>query len=39
MLKLSAPPGGLILLAMECFVMWGYWPYFAPFFKPNAKHV
>jgi len=39
MLKLSAPPGGLILLALEAFVMWGYWPYFAPFFQPTAKHV
>ena len=39
MLKLSAPPGGLILLALEGFLMWAYWPYFAPFFKPDAKFL
>ena len=37
MLKLTAPPAGLILLALEGFLMWAYWPYFAPFFRPKAK--
>lgn len=39
MVKFSTPPAGLILLALEGLVMCGYWPYFAPFFKPTAKHV
>jgi len=38
MVKLNGPPMGLIFLALEGFVMWGYRPYFAPFFKPVAKH-
>ena len=38
-MKLGAPPVGLILLVLEGLVMWGYWPYFAPFFKPTAKMV
>ncbi len=38
-MKLSGPPMGFVFLSLEGFVMWGYWPYFAPFFKPAAKHV
>ncbi len=30
-------PAGLILLALELFVMWGYRSYFAPFFRADAK--
>ena len=39
LMKNAGPPAGLILLMLEFFVMRGYWPYFAPFFKPTAKHV
>ena len=37
LVKFAVPPAGLILLALELFVMWGYWPYFAPFFRADAK--
>ena len=37
LVKFAAPPAGLILLALELLVMWGYWPYFAPFFRADAK--
>lgn len=36
LMKFAAPPAGLILLALEVLVMWGYWPYFAPFFRADA---
>ena len=37
LVKFAAPPAGLILLTLELFLMWGYWPYFAPFFRADAK--
>lgn len=37
LVKFAAPPGGIILLALEIFLLWGYRQYFAPFFQPNAK--
>ena len=37
LVKLAAPPAGLILLALEIFLIWGYRQHFAPLLTTNAK--
>ena len=37
LVKLQGPPMGLILLALEVFLIWGYRHYFAPLLTTDAK--